>query len=374
MDAIPFKLRKFFTKHISRSSLLGICFSDSENWAWQEIIDSADQESKSLWKQSFTTKVSSNPLLQSEIAKQYSQLTPKNISLFAGACESTYHVMRTLINPHDHVIVISPYYQFLGEIPRMCGADVEEIPLLREDNFQLNIDFLKKAIRPNTKLIVLNYPHNPTGKLLTFSEMQDLIALARFHGIFLFNDEVYRGLEFDPQNRLPSLADAYEKGIAVSSLSKIFGLPGLKVGWVASQSIPILQQAANYRNYTSIRNSELSELMALMVLRGQKELLKRNLNIILENMETLSLFFKRHPQSLSWVPPQAGTLAFPKLLLPIPIDSFVEEFIKETKVILVPASIFGVRENAFRITFGKKEMPQSLSLLEAFLIKKEKAL
>jgi aspartate/methionine/tyrosine aminotransferase len=374
MNTPIFKLKKFFSKHISRSSHLGLCFSDSENWTWQEILNIADKQSRSFWDRGFAEKVFITSLLQGEIAKQYNSLQPKNISLFGGAQESTYHVMRTLLKRGDHVIVLSPCYQFLEEIPKMCGANVEKIPLLREFGFRLDIELLKKTIRTNTKLLIINYPHNPTGKILTACEIEEIITLARSHGIYLFNDEVYKGLEIDSSKAIRSISDLYEKGIVVSSLSKPFGLPSIRIGWIASQSINILQQAANYRNFTSSRNSELSELMAFMVLRNQKKLLSRNINIISENLRILSEFFQRHSHSLSWIPPEGGTVSFPKLLLPISIDQFVEELSKETKVVLVPASVFSVEENAFRITFGKREMVDSLNLLESFLIKKEKLL
>jgi aspartate/methionine/tyrosine aminotransferase len=371
MDVEPFKLKSFFSRHLRPSSLFGLSFSDAENWKWQEIIDLADSESRGLWEKAMSSKVPVSGLLQEEIARQYSGIDFKGIATFGGAQEAGYHIMRTLLNQGDHVIVITPCYQFLKEIPKMCGADVELLPLKREANFHLDMHTLKKAIRPKTRLLVLNYPHNPTGKLLTTDELREIVDLARFHGIYVLNDEVYKGLELDHKNSILPICSAYEKGIVITSLSKPFGLPTLRIGWAASKCYPILEKATLYRNYTSSRNSELSELMALMIVRNKKKLLARNLEIILKNVKILKEFFARHTKSLSWVPPEGGTMAFPKLLLPIPIDQFVEELYKETNVVLIPGSTFDVQENALRIAFGKTMLQDSLSPFESFLSKKE---
>ncbi len=372
MDVPPFKLKSIMFEHLKSSSLMGLCFSDGERWSWQEIVDHADEESRGLCERAMKEKVMSSPLLQREIASQYDSLQSENIGLFGSAQESGYHVMRTLLNPGDHVIVVTPCYQFLKEIPKMCGADVLEFPLQREENFKLNGERLKKAIRPNTKLMVLNYPHNPTGVDLSLREKKEIIDLAEAHGIYVLNDEIYRGLEFNENSRSPSIADLYERGIVITSLSKVFGLPTLRVGWVASQDKTVIKGAAALRSYTSSRNSELSELFAFMVLRGKNELLARNRAIILKNYALLSQFFDRHQQSLSCEPPQAGTMAFPKLLLPIPIDKFVAELHQETSVFILSGSAFDLNDNSFRITFGKKEMAHSLTHLEHFLKIKSK--
>ena len=203
--------------------------------------------------------------------------------------------------------------------------------------------------------------------MLTQQEMNELIKIARKHDIYILNDEIYRGLEHGEGKKTDSIVEGYEKGIVISSLSKIYGLVGVRIGWVASKDRALIEQAKAFRRYTSSRNSELSELFAYMALNCREQLLARNRAIIQQNLKLLSDFFARNQDSLSWVPPEGGTLALPKLLLDRPIDQFVDELYQKTQVVLVPDRVFDRDENAFRIAFGKQSMPEALLMLEDFL-------
>ena len=307
------------------------------------------------------------PLLRKEIANLYDSIDSDQILTFAGAEEGIYCAMRALIKPGDHVVVIDPCYQSLATLPQTFGAKITQIKLDLKKHWQLELHEVQKALRPDTTLIVLNYPHNPTGAVLTKDVFEGLVALARERGAYIFCDEVYRYLEMDEAKRLPSIADAYEKGIALNVMTKAFGLAGLRIGWIATQAVDFLQKVGSYKLYTSICNSAPSEILALMALRAKEKILKRNREVMLKNLKILESFMARHPEVLSWIPPQSGTIAVIKLLLPISVEKFAEELVEKMGVLIMPGSIFDLSGNFFRVGFGKKNMKEALDRFEQFL-------
>ncbi len=370
MSLPPFKLEEFWKKYEFTAPYL-LCPSDTESWRLSEILDLADFEAKKLWDNLSLsyTETSGLPVLREAIAGLYESVNSQQIFTFAGAEEGIYCTLRGLLNRNDHVIVLAPCYQSLQSIPEAVGAQVTTVSLRYENQWKLDIEALGKAIRPNTKMILVNYPHNPTGALLSKSEFEALIDLARKHHLYLFSDEVYRYLEIDEKDRLPSLADAYERGIALNVMSKSFGLSGLRVGWIACQEAAVINAIGSYKLYTSICNSAHAEILALMALRARDYILTRNRAVLLRNLAVLDHFFERHESLLSWVRPQCGTVAFPKLHLPIAVDEFVERSVKECGVLVMPQSVFDVEGNFFRIGFGRKNMPEVLERFEAFFLK-----
>lgn len=368
MKIPPFKLEEFWKKYEFTTPYL-LCCSDAESWGLQEFISLADNDSKALW-QSLNlgyTEPSGHPVLRKEIATLYSTLNSEDIFTFAGAEEGIYCAMKVLIEPGDHVIVIDPCYQSLVTLPETFGAEVTAIQLQFEHQWQLNLKEVQDAFRPNTKLLILNYPHNPTGTILTREVQDALIELARKNGTYIFCDEVYRYLEVDETLRLPSIVDEYERGISLNVMTKSFGLAGLRIGWIATRDAKFLSEVGSYKLYTSICNSAPSEILAIMALRARKQIFQRNRDILLTNLEILDDFMIRNQKSLAWIRPQGGTMAVLKLLLPIPVETFAEDLVRTQGVLIMPGTVFDLPGNFFRIGFGKKNMPDILQRLETHL-------
>lgn len=368
MKIPPFKLEEFWKKYEFTAPYL-LCCSDAESWKLSELVEFADPESKQLWESLSLgyTEPPGFPLLRKEIANLYSQIDAEHIITFAGAEEGIYCAMRTLIEPGDHVIVIDPCYQSLKTLPESFGAHVTSIQLDFAKKWRLELEELEKAFLPNTKLLVLNYPHNPTGAVLEKHVFEGLIKLARKYGTYIFCDEVYRYLEIDEKDQLPSIADAYEKGITLNVMTKAFGLAGLRIGWIATQNDDFLQKVCSYKLYTSICNSAPSEILALIALRAKDKILKRNRQILLRNLEVLDAFMKRNQKLLSWERPKGGTMAVLKLMLPTPIEKLFKELVDKAGVLIMPGSVFDLPGNFFRIGFGRKNMIDILDRFEQFL-------
>lgn len=368
MKFIPFKLEEFWKKYEFSAPYL-MCCSDVESWTQEEILRFADRETKKLWNELRLcyTESPGFPLLREEIATLYSSIKAAQIVTFAGGEEGIYCAFKALLNPGDHVIVVTPCYQSLESLPSLMGADVTKIKLNPQEGWKLQLSQVENALRPSTKLIVINYPHNPTGTLLDQEVFNGMVALAKKNGTYIFSDEMYWLLENDEMQRLPSIADVYEKGIALFGMTKPFGLGGLRIGWLASHDEEFLQKANAYKLYTSISNSAPSEILALIALKAKNKILDRNRKLLHRHLTLLDQFFGRHSKSLSWTRPAAGTIAFPELLLPVSIDQFMEDLLKKTGVLIMPGSVYDFSGNFFRIGYGRKDFPEILNRFEGFL-------
>jgi aspartate/methionine/tyrosine aminotransferase len=272
-----------------------------------------------------------------------------------------------MLGPGDHAIVTWPGYQSLWEVGRATGADVTLHELREADGWALDVDRLVAAIRPETRLVVVNAPHNPTGMLPTQEEWRALTAACAKRGIHLLADEVYRYLEVNEVDRLPAGADALPGlGISLGVMSKSFALAGLRIGWLATKDRALLTRCATFKDYTTICSSAPSEILALIALRAHDRVLARSRRIVLDNLELLDGFFERWAGTFDWVRPRGGSIGFPSLRPDVPIDRFAAELVEAEGVLLLPGSTFGHPGNHFRIGFGRTNLPEALAGLERF--------
>jgi aspartate/methionine/tyrosine aminotransferase len=267
------------------------------------------------------------------------------------------------------VIVISPAYQSLHEIARSIGCEVTPWLLKPvEFGWQLDLKQLEQSLTARTRLLVLNFPHNPSGYLPSPAEFTAIVHLARQHGLYIFSDEMYRLLEYDPAARLPSICEVYERGIALSGLSKSFALPGLRIGWLATQDHAWIERLLTYKDYTTICNSAPSEILAIIALQNAAAIVQRNLQIIRANLALAEPFFSAHAELFDWFRPQAGSVAFPRWLGSEPVEQFCQELLAQRGVMLVPGGLFGFTGNHFRLGLGRKNFGAALEQLGHFLL------
>ena len=309
--------------------------------------------------------------LRAEIARTYEAMALENILCLAGAGEGLYAVAKVLLQAGDHVLVPTPNYQSAETVP-LSVCEVTGIPLRctaplmgpgtqARGGWRLDPEDIRAAIRPNTKLLSLNFPHNPTGMLMTREDLDAVIALCRHHGIYILCDEVYRGVELEPADQMPQIADVYERGISLNVISKAYGLPGLRIGWIGSQDTSLLQKVERYKHYLSICNSAPSELLTLVALKARSDILARNHALLQENVMLLEQLFADFPGVVDWQRPQGGCVAFPRCTAPQGGEAFCRKLIEESGVLLLPSSIYAseltdVPQDHFRIGFGRGRM------------------
>jgi aspartate/methionine/tyrosine aminotransferase len=342
-----------------------LCASDVEPVALSELLALADDDSRHRWEtlRLGYTESLGLPALRAEIAALYPGLSADDIITFAGAEEGVFLSMHALLGPGDHAVVVWPAYQSLHEVARSAGADVSLVPLDPRD-WSLDVDAVASAMRPNTKVIVINSPHSPTGAQLSPDQLHRLIAIAELHGAFLFSDEVYRFLEYDAAP-LPPAASCSSRGISLGVMSKAFGLAGVRIGWLAMRDQSLRANTAKLKDYTTICSAAPSEVLSLAALRAKDVLLSRTREIVSTNLAVLEDFFRRNTDRFAWVRPRAGSVAFPKLLEG-DVDDFAARLVEREGVLILPASQFGYPGNHFRLGFGRRDMPEALRILESF--------
>ena len=363
-----FGLERYFARWEFTAPYL-LCVSDIEGLKLTELLSLADEESRNLWSGLSLgyTESTGLPILRREIATLYTGVTPDDVITFAGAEEGILVALSSLLAAGDHAIVTWPCYQSLEEIARGAGADVSRWELRESHRWMPDLDELRGLIRPNTRLIVVNFPHNPTGVLPDAGTWNDIIAIASQCGAWLFSDEVYRGLEYDPADRLPTAVDSYDRGLSLGVMSKAYALAGLRIGWIACRDAALRKRMATRKDWTTICSSAPSEVLALMGLRARDRILQRNFDLIRGNLVHLDRFFARHADRMQWEKPRAGCIAFPRLEGEEPIDAFSARLVAQEGVLLLPGTTYGHSGNNFRIGFGRRNMPEALERLERFM-------
>jgi aspartate/methionine/tyrosine aminotransferase len=368
MNIPPFKLERYFAQHEFSAPYM-LSASDCESLTLDELLGMADALGQELWRGLHLgyTESQGHPLLRQEVAALYQTLSSDDV-LIAAPEEAIFIAMNVLLEPGDHVIVTFPGYQSLYEIAQALGCRVTRWTLqVREGEWDLDLGALAASITPRTRMLVINFPHNPTGYLPTAAQLEGIIELAREHDLVLFSDEMYRLLEYEPATRLPAACDRYEKGVSLSGLSKTFALPGLRIGWLATRDKNLCTKMQAFKDYTTICSSAPSEALAIIALRAKDEIKDRSLDIILENLRFAEAFFAEHDDWLGWLRPGAGSVAFPRLLRGVSIDGFCSEALHERGVLIVPGSLFDYPGNYFRLGLGRTGLPEALGRLRALL-------
>jgi len=367
MKINEFKLEEYFAKYEFEVKYL-LCASDCESFNVEEILNLDESYRKKLKGLRLGyTESRGHPKLREEIAKLYDDIMSDDIIVFAGAEEGIFIFMNVFLNKGDHVIVQFPAYQSLFEVANALNIEITKWKMVENENWGINLNLLEQSIKSNTKCIVLNFPHNPTGFLPTKNEFKKIIEIAKKNNIFIFSDEVYRYLEYDKKDRLPGICEVYSKSASLGVMSKTFGLAGLRIGWIATKNHQLLDDLASFKNYTTICNSALSEFFSIIALKNKQHLINRNLQIIEKNLEYLDSFFKKFEDIFIWYKPKAGSIAFPKLTLNLNIEKICIDLIKNKNTLLMPATKYDYDTNHFRIGFGRKNMPIALSKFEDYI-------
>ncbi len=369
MKLPDFEIERFFARYEFTTEYL-LCASDCQSMSVSELLSlepGASERLAQLWLG--YTESRGAPSLRREISRLYRSISPEEVLVHAGAEEGIHLCMHAVLQPGDHVIVQSPCYQSLQEIARGIGCEVSPWLMREEDDWAPDPDEMERLLRPSTKLIVVNTPHNPTGYHLPERALRRLCGLADERGITLFCDEVYRGLEYRDEDRIPSACDLSARAISLGVLSKAYGLGGLRIGWIATRDRALYDRMESLKDYTTICSSAPSELLAEIALRHGESIIDRNRALIRNNLSLVRGFFHRHPDLVSWQLPKAGPIGFPKLLQGS-IEELCPRAAKECGVLLLPGTAYGDRENHCRIGFGRANLPQALARLEEWLSRK----
>lgn len=366
MKINEFNLERYFAKHEFTAKYL-LSSSDCDGYAMQDVLAIATNQEKKIWddlKLGYTESEGSN-LLRKAISEYYQNTGIENI-LVASPGELHFMAMNVLLNAGDHVITVLPAYQSLFEVARAIGCEISYwIP--DPDNWHFNPDDLEKLIQKNTRLIVINFPHNPTGSYLTRDELNKIVDIARKNNITIYSDEMYHKLTISKMNELPPLSDIYEKGISLWGTSKSFGMAGLRTGWIVCRDTKIIQNLLAFKDYLSICNSAPSEILTLMALNHVDKFIPPNIKKIKRNIQLFNTFANQYDHLLTFIPPQAGSTSFVKLNISSSSLEFSNKLVEQTGIMTVPSEMFGYGGKYIRIGFGRASFPKTLEELNQYL-------
>ncbi len=348
--------------------------SDAETLSVGELLNLASEDQRRAFEAmplTYTPPWGTAPLLEA-VSASYEQVAPEHVLTFAGAEEAMFWAMQELVGLGDHAVVTVPNYQSMETVTLATGAEVDGLLLRPETGWALDLDELRGLLRPETRMIAVNFPNNPTGALPSTDTFVALVELCEERGIRLFSDEVYRGLELDPARTLPQAADLSPTALSMNVMSKAYGLPGLRIGWLACRDRALLERLERRKHYTSICSAGPSEALAVIALEHDEQVRARNLAIIAENVPTFESFFSRWNGLFEFEPPEGGCVCFPRFIGEEDVDEFCCRLVEQAGVVLLPSAIYqsqlaSVPQDRFRIGLGRKDPGAALAAFEKFL-------
>ncbi|MFF7988865.1 aminotransferase class I/II-fold pyridoxal phosphate-dependent enzyme [Kitasatospora xanthocidica] len=350
--------------------------SDAQTMTLAELLALAGPEDREAWDSLALgyTETFGDPGLRRAIAGMYERVDADDVICFGGAQEGINLAMRVLLEPDDHAVVVTPCYQSAETIP-LALCEVTGVALDERRDWALDLDAVEAALRPNTRVLSVNFPNNPTGAVIPAADLARLAGLCDERGIRLFSDEVYRGLERDPAHALPQAADLSERALSLNVTSKALGLPGLRIGWIACRDRELRSRLERAKHYTTICNSAPSEVLARIAITARERILARNRGIIAENLPLFDAFFAEFADLFEWRAPDGGGVAFPRYLGADGVEDFCTALVEQAGVLLLPASIFRSEltptpTDRFRLGLARRDPAPALEAFADWLRKR----
>jgi len=365
MNLPPFRIEKYYERHEFTTRYM-VSSSDCESWMLRELLSfEPDALDRLLAIRCGYTVSRGAPELRRAIAATYQTIDADEVVVTTCAEEAIFLVYHALLSPDHHAVSETPCYESALQLARSTGAAVDEWQRVHADGWAHDLDALGHLLQPGTRVLYINQPHNPTGTLMSRSTFDRVVELAKELRLTLFSDEVYRGLEHDPADRLPAACDRDQHAVSLGSVSKSYGLPGLRIGWIASHDEALRRKVVDLKHYTTICASAPSEKLSALALRHGPELLARNCGIVRRNLGLLDEFLGRHAETFDWVRPTAGPIGFPRVTGVGDVDGFCER-LAAAGVLLLPGSVYDQPEHV-RVGFGRANLPEALAVLEEAL-------
>ncbi len=366
MEIAPFEIERFYERWEFQAELM-LSSSDCESRTLAELLALEPDAGERLGALRLGyTEVPGSQELRQAIAGLHERCGPEDVLSLAAAEEGIFVAYHGLVGPGDQVIVEAPCYGSAVELARSTGAEVSLWQRRAEDGWRHDLLELEELIGPRTKLIYINSPHNPTGIQMPRTTFERVIELARENDAILFSDEVYRGLEHDEADRLPAACELYERAISLNTVSKAYGLPGLRIGWVVCRDRSLLGQMREIKLYTTICSSAPSELLVALALRHSEQVIAAGRSRIAENLPIVEDLIDRRSETFRWVRPQAGPIGFPTVRGIGDVTAWCERIAAEAGVLLLPGSVYAEPRHV-RLGYGRANLREAVERLDEYL-------
>jgi aspartate/methionine/tyrosine aminotransferase len=365
MKMKDFKLERYFAQHEFTAKYL-LSSSDCDGYGQDYVLDRANPTELKMWNDIKLgyTESAGNPILRESITQFYKT---KNIEevVVGSPGELNYITMRVLLEKQDHVVAVSPAYQSLHEVVHSIGCEISY--WTPNENWAFDPSQLEHLVRKNTKLIIINFPHNPTGSYLTLSELNQIVSIAKKNDCYIFSDEMYHKLLAKSEKELPPISDLYSKGISLWGTSKSFGLAGLRTGWLVCNDLDFIHRVICYKDYLSICSSAPSEILSIIALNHIDDFLQPNIKKIQNNINLFAEFAQTQEIISSFIPPKSGSTAFVKLNINCSSLEFSNYLVEKAGIMTIPAEMFDHPGKFIRVGFGRESLPKILPIMRVFL-------
>jgi aspartate/methionine/tyrosine aminotransferase len=366
VDIRPFAIERFYDRWEFTAELM-LSSSDCQSRSVAELLAfEPDASERLLEMQLGYTEVSGSHELRAAIASGYERVAPEDVLTLAAAEEGIFIAYHALLAPGDHAIVEAPCYGSAIEVARSTGATVDLWRRRYADGWAHDLDALEALLRPETRLIYINSPHNPTGQQMSRGVFDRLVEVAAERSIVLLSDEVYRGLEHDLKDRLPAACDVYEGALSLNTVSKAYGLPGLRIGWLAGRDPALLARIRDLKLYTTICSSAPSELLVALALRHGERLVSQSRELVLANLPLLDALLERRGDLFEWVRPNAGPIGFPRVTGEFDVQDWCERIATEAGVLLLPGTVYEESRHV-RFGYGRGNLAEAAERLDRYL-------
>lgn len=363
-----FLLEKYFAKYEFSAKYMFSC-SDCDGYSMKYILSKASEEEKKMWDELHLgyTETPGSPFLREAIAQYYGMVEADNI-VVASPGELSFMTMNALMEGVEkpHAVVVSPAYQSLYQVLKSLGCELSYWAAEEGENeWKFDVAKLRALVRPDTRLIVINFPHNPTGACLTREELQEVVDIARECGAYIYSDEMYRDLLVAAEP-LPTICDLYEKGISLWGMAKSFGLAGARIGWIATQDEWLQEQLLIFKPYLSMCSSAPSEVLSAIVLNHPEAFLGENIKKIQRNVALFqeAIAAGKLPWVEKFIPPVAGSVAFVKIKCEGSSMEWSEALVQSRSILTVPAEMFEYPGTYLRIGFGRENFAEVLEMMK----------
>jgi aspartate/methionine/tyrosine aminotransferase len=292
-----------------------------------------------------------DPALREQVAADGATLHPDQVLVTAGAAAALFAVSTSQLGPGDHAVVVRTNYATNIETPLAIGADVDFLDLRFEDAYRIDLDRLAALLRPETRLVSITVPHNPTGTMCSGSELEAVVDLVERHGATLLCDETYRALTHDEP--LPLAADLSERAVSIASLSKAYGLPGLRVGWAVTRDDALREVLLAAKEQIVICGATLDEAIGAAVLRDRERIMAPIRATVADHLRRVTDWVATEPR-VEWVPPTGGVVCFPRIRaeVGVDLDRFYDVLLARHGTYVGPGHWFDADRRHFRLGYG----------------------
>ncbi len=366
MEIAPFKLERYFAEHEFNAKYL-VSSSDCDGFSLNYLLDSAHHGELELWNELKLgyTHSDGHPLLREAISRHYNSIKMDDVFVISPG-EANFILMQLTLKKGDEVVCMKPSYQSLYQIAINIGCKINWWECDKDGYY--DPDKLEHLVTSGTKLIIINFPHNPTGYYPSKNELDRVLEIAGRNNTMIFSDEMYHKLVHNPANLNDSLSDLYDNTISLWGMAKSFGLAGLRVGWVTSHNRSLLKKMKSFKDYFTICTAAPSEILAMIALNNSERFIEVNLEKIRENKKAFLKFVDKHRNIFTdYKEAGAGSTAFVKVNFGIPALTYAEQLVRETGIMIVPSEMFEYGNSHIRIGFGRKDLPEALDHWDQYI-------